>query len=101
MAAIAKKKAVVMTAKQLMTQGSEELEQVNLDRNLEDARVALTRAIEDKEKELRDHQAAEGDRVKQFVTEQNPNILTDDGKELTIKEDLETLKAVLKSRFPA
>ena len=67
----------VMKATELMNQSQEELDQVQLDRNLEDAKVALKRAIEDKERELRNHKDAEESRVVAFVKDagQDPNVL--------------------------
>jgi len=90
-----------LTAQELMNQTDKELDVVQQERNLEDSKVALVRAIEDKEKELRNHKDAEDARVLLFVTSagDNPNILLDKGKEAAIKEDLASLRRILKERF--
>ena len=90
---------VRMKASQLVDQTPEELKQVEQDRNLEDSKVALTRAIQDKESELRKHQADEDSRVKQFVQTQDPNVLLDKGKLAAITEDLVELKRFLSERY--
>ncbi len=88
------------TAKQLINQKQKKLDEVQKERNLEDAQVALRRAIEDKEKELRDHELEEDNRVLDFIKTQDPNLLIDAGKKQAIIEDLEDLKRIQSERFP-
>ncbi len=93
-------KKTVLTAQALLTQTEEQSVKLQQERNLEDSLVALERAIQDKESELKNHTLEEDSRVKNFVDSQNANDLLDKGKKAAIEEDLACLERIYKERYP-
>lgn len=96
-------KSKVLTARELLEQTKEEKERIQQQRDLEDAKTALTRAIEDKKSELKNLHLAEDECVKQFVSSSNssnPNIFVSHfNKIMNTMEQIEYLEKILDTRF--
>ncbi len=95
------KATTVLKAKALLTQTKEEQDKVSLQRNLEDAKRDLTRAIEDGEVEISNSERAEEQAVKDFVLD-NAGVadLLKPAQGLEAKKaDLATLERILTERF--
>jgi hypothetical protein len=91
----------VLTAKALLTQTKEEQDKVSLQRNLEDAKRDLTRAIEDGKAEISSLERAEEEAVKVYVL-QNGGVagLLKPSQNLEAKKaDLASLERILSERF--
>lgn len=90
------------TARDLMNQSMGELEQVSIERNVEDSSTALRRSIEDKQDELRKHKRGGEDRIKNFINSQDRtyDMLTTNGLGSSIQEDLDELLAIRATYFP-